>query len=246
MGLILTRVFGLANKSVISIIGAGGKTCLMFLLAKELSKSKVLVTTTTKVYVPQRKQYDYIDPDQSKLETYKKSSNKGIYVLGKEINHEGKLVGLDCESLNAMKDHFDYILIEADGSKGKPIKGWNDFEPLVCDSTDKTIGVVDITAVGKRATAENVLRLSEFTKLCSIARGEVIGLKHLARMIAHPDGLFKKAIGDRILYLNKVETKASKRNCQLLIKQLLKANSNVDRIVSGSVKNRDFALEYER
>ena len=49
------------SKCVVSIVGAGGKTTLMFSLARLLgSKNKVLVTTTTTIYVPNPCQYDFI------------------------------------------------------------------------------------------------------------------------------------------------------------------------------------------
>ncbi len=50
----LIDILKLKSQGVISIIGAGGKTSLMFSLAKELSKSgkKVLTTTTTKIFMP--------------------------------------------------------------------------------------------------------------------------------------------------------------------------------------------------
>jgi probable selenium-dependent hydroxylase accessory protein YqeC len=48
----------LKNGGVISLVGAGGKTALMFRLARELSKDgdRVLTTTTTKIFIPMRKQ----------------------------------------------------------------------------------------------------------------------------------------------------------------------------------------------
>ena len=48
----------LKKGGIISIVGAGGKTALMFRLARELSKSgdRVLTTTTTKIYMPTRTQ----------------------------------------------------------------------------------------------------------------------------------------------------------------------------------------------
>ena len=31
---------------------------------------------------------------------------------------------------------FDYIILEADGSKCKPLKGWNNNEPVIYDETE--------------------------------------------------------------------------------------------------------------
>nr|WP_279381006.1 hypothetical protein [Enterococcus faecalis] len=42
-----------------SIVGSGGKTSLMWALAKTYRKEAVLVSTTTKIGFPQRQLYDY-------------------------------------------------------------------------------------------------------------------------------------------------------------------------------------------
>ncbi|MGE5258702.1 MAG: hypothetical protein ACM3KE_18665, partial [Hyphomicrobiales bacterium] len=48
----------LENGGVVSLVGAGGKTSLMFRLARELSRSgeKVLTTTTTRIFAPTAEQ----------------------------------------------------------------------------------------------------------------------------------------------------------------------------------------------
>ena len=47
------KQFNIKKSDVVTITGAGGKTSLMFALANELSTlGKVLVTSTTKIYVP--------------------------------------------------------------------------------------------------------------------------------------------------------------------------------------------------
>ena len=48
----LTKVFDIKKGDIITITGAGGKTSLMFSLARELSTlGRVLVTTTTKIFL---------------------------------------------------------------------------------------------------------------------------------------------------------------------------------------------------
>ena len=51
----LRQALLLGEGGVISLVGAGGKTSLMFRLAHELSLTgdSVLTTTTTKIYVPE-------------------------------------------------------------------------------------------------------------------------------------------------------------------------------------------------
>ena len=72
----------------------------------------------------------------------------GIIVIGKFINKEKKIVGLDFDNLKHLTLKFDLILIEGDGSKKKNLKGWNDAEPVVYPKNTKTIGILDITSYG--------------------------------------------------------------------------------------------------
>ena len=50
----LKQAFNISPKEVISLVGAGGKTTLMFALARELASDKgcVITTTTTKILEP--------------------------------------------------------------------------------------------------------------------------------------------------------------------------------------------------
>jgi hypothetical protein len=50
----LTEALGIEAREMISLVGAGGKTTLMFRLAKELSLSgkRLVTTTTTKILEP--------------------------------------------------------------------------------------------------------------------------------------------------------------------------------------------------
>ncbi|MCA1795623.1 MAG: hypothetical protein LC660_17455, partial [Desulfobacteraceae bacterium] len=58
MGFAILESLDLPETGVISLIGAGGKTSLMFCLARELARSgrKVLSTTTTNVLFPSKEQ----------------------------------------------------------------------------------------------------------------------------------------------------------------------------------------------
>ncbi|MDI6784157.1 MAG: selenium cofactor biosynthesis protein YqeC, partial [bacterium] len=129
----LLSAFGLSKYAVVSIIGSGGKTTLMYRLAKELSsrKYKVITTTTTKIYPP--------EPDQSlySVQFSKVTADKIRFIQGlvkKErhitltagINQEQKLIGFNPTVLNKLVKQLrpDYLLIEADGAKGKSLKGY--------------------------------------------------------------------------------------------------------------------------
>lgn len=241
----LSNLLDLYKGCVASITGAGGKTSLMFTLAEELRKnSRVLVTTTTKIFVPSEKQYDFISMLEDKEYTFSQNSSKGVYVLGNSISAEGKIMAVTPEFLDSESKHFDFTLIEADGSKRKPLKGWRENEPVICKSTEKTIGVLDIKSLGITINEERIHRLPIFFKLTGGEVGQEVTINHLASLILHPEGLFKGSIGERILYVNKVESDMDKHNTRLLVKAITERNNGyIDRIISGSLKEKNFQVE---
>ncbi|MDF2672894.1 MAG: yqeC [Clostridiales bacterium] len=240
----LNKLLDLNSWDLVSIVGAGGKTSLMFTLAEELRKEyKLLVTTTTKIFVPEKKQYDYIAIGLEGFVEIKCSNKKGIYVYGDFINDEGKLLGISLQSLNEKFSCFDYTLVEADGSKGKPIKGWNKTEPVISNYTTKTIGVLSIEAIGKEINENNVHRVSEFLNITNAAEDGLISIENIISLIFHSKGLFKGSVGEKILFINKVETNEQKILAKELMHYINIENGKsmlIDRIIYGSLKNREY------
>ena len=233
----LSNYIRVDKKDVICLVGAGGKTTMMFKLAKELRHSKVLVTTTTKIYIPSKDKYDFICTDSERLHNYNSIKENGIYILGNGVNEENKILGLNEKQLNELTPHFDYILIEADGSKEKQLKGWSEFEPVIYSKTTKTIGIIDIQSIGIVVSEDKVHRSKIFCEITGTHQGDIVKLEHLTKLIMHPQGLFKGAQGEKILYINKVEEPE-----QLVLAKLLACEVNlnnhgiVNRVVIGSLK----------
>ena len=226
------------KQDIISIVGAGGKTTMMFKIAGELRGfNKVLVTTTTKIYIPLEDKYDFICTDSECFHEYIDMKENGIYVLGSGVNSENKILGLSCKQIEELAPYFDYILIEADGAKKKKLKGWNEFEPIICGKTTKTIGIIDIQSVGMVIDEEHVHRSKIFCEITGANQGETVKLKHLCNLILHPQGLFKGAEGQRILYINKVESPNDMILAKSLVKQVnLVDKGLLDNVVIGSLK----------
>lgn len=231
---------GLEEKEVISIVGAGGKTSLLFQLGKDLKKDdcKVLLTTTTKIYRPKKEAYDFLCIDESEFLKVAKSSENGIYVYGTKVNEENKIIGLTEEQLDKLLKYFDYILIEADGSKKKQIKGWNENEPVVYKKSTRTIGVLDIRVLGMDICERNVHRKEAFCRITYGQEGEKITYKHLVSLIVHPQGLFKNSKGEKILFINKADDLYDLNKAKMLKEEINKSHPNfLEKIIIGSIKN---------
>lgn len=114
-------------RGITAFVGGGGKTSLIDRLAHELSAdSRVLRLTTTRIYPP-RDGLLLISPTEKSLnEAFKRSR---IVTVGEHAEN-GKLRAPDCDIVK-LSEAADYTLIEADGSRGLPMKAPNDSEPVL-------------------------------------------------------------------------------------------------------------------
>lgn len=240
----LSNLIGMSRGDMLSIVGAGGKTSLMFSLAEELrGEHKLLVTTTTKIFLPEKNQYDFFAIDERRIREISPSNNKGTYIFGSFVNEEGKLVGLTTEALDEAAAYFDYVLVEADGSKGKPLKGWNKTEPVISSKTSKTIGVLSIEALGKEICSENIHRIEEFLCITNSVEGDVISIDNMLSLIFHQNGLFKFSRGERILFINKVENNKQIALAYELIEGIRQKNEGhrlIDKVIYGSLRKSEY------
>jgi probable selenium-dependent hydroxylase accessory protein YqeC len=230
------EAFGLLPGGVVSIVGAGGKTSLLFHLGREAKKQgmKTLLATTTKMSSPASPLYDAIDLTGDGF-LKKPPATPGIYVAGKTFAHE-KMAGLDEEVLARHCGLFDMVLLEADGAARKPLKGWLDFEPVVPAFTTDTIGVVDIQTVGRTINETLVHRLDCFETITGARPGETVTLNHLEKIINHPKGIFAKAVGNSIVYINKVESEQDLFHARSLGALLADSLSLDRKVFAGSVQ----------
>ncbi len=226
----LAKIFGIQKNDVVSIVGAGGKTSLMYFLGNYFPNS--LMTTTTKLFVPESENL-IIGDIPSDLE--------GSFVIAKSRNGD-KLYGFDPDELRRFYKQFSYTFIEADGAKMKNLKAWNETEPVIPKFSNKTIGVLDIKTVGGK-TRETVHRIEEYKKITAI--GKRVSLVNLQDIVLHKNGMFKFS-AFKILYINKVETQEDLLNAYQLVKLLLEDERfNLDRIVLGSTFNAMFEVVFK-
>lgn len=192
----------LSNKEVISFVGGGGKTTALFTLAEELKSlgKKVLITTTTNIFVPSEDTFDDLFLKGIKTNKVK---NGTISILGDKII-EDKIKGLSLEGLYKIigKDLFDYYLIEADGAKRKPIKAPDLHEPVISSLTTKTVGIIGLDALHK-----NIVEISHrsevLMKMLDKSSSDDIDVQDVVDLVLHKDGIFKDSKGETILILNK-------------------------------------------
>lgn len=229
----------LREKEMLSFVGGGGKTTTIFQLAKELLKlnKKVLISTTTKIFTPSKDEYNYfflkdIDEGFSPI-------NGTITVLGEEIR-EDKLIGISKDKSDKIfkSDIFDYILMESDGSKRKPIKAPGLDEPVVPKTTTKTIGVIGLDCLGEKIDDLTVHRPELLLEISGESPLDTIDEETIIRLILHNNGIFKNACGDKILLLNKADDE-ERISRAIKIREKLD-NTIYSNIIIGDIIKRKF------
>lgn len=196
----------LDQSSVISVVGGGGKTTTIETLAKELccEDKKVLVTTSTAIFIPRRGSYDDLFVGELPNDF---SPKPGTITYFSETKDKIKLKTNDISLIDRIitQKIFDFILIEADGSKGKPIKAPGPNEPVISQYTTITIGVIGMDCIDTIIDDENVHRSDLFLNLLREDL-KVIDNNAIIKLILSENGLFKESIGRKIVLLNKAKS----------------------------------------
>ena len=215
---------------VVSIVGAGGKTTLLNYLASKYSKkNRVLMTTTTRIYPPTTYNFLYYNIDF--LNTSSIPLKNGLYVVAPK--YKEKLSSLPMSDLDKIREHFDYTFIEADGSNMKPLKGWNESEPVICADTTITIGVVDLTHTGKPVDKEIVHRVELFCDLIGKSIGDILTIDDYIKIILKKDGIFKNSRGKKIIYFSKVDLIEDLKNIEEIKVRLYDKRFDGEIVVGG-------------
>ena len=139
MILSLAQALRVNSAACVAFIGAGGKTTAMFQLARALSKDNgmapVIVTATSHLGTWQLGLADrHVVADTPGPIENLEHGLSGVTLITGEID-ENRTKPVNDHLINWLQQFCGYhsipLLIEADGSRGKPLKGWADHEPPI-------------------------------------------------------------------------------------------------------------------
>lgn len=127
------------KSGITAIIGSGGKTSLLYRLADELSHQRVIVTTSTHIWKPEHLPYlEHVEEVRA-----------GQPVCTGTLCENGKLSAPQ-QSFDTLAALADFVLVEADGSKGRPLKAHEPQEPVLPKHTNQVIAVLGLSGLGQR------------------------------------------------------------------------------------------------
>ena len=243
----LEEALDIRSGEVISLVGGGGKTTLMFTLARELAQGgkSVITTTTTRIREPSSAESPFllVEADEEQMvEALLQSVDKYRHItLASQKSTSGKLKGISPELVVRLAElnQVSCIIVEADGAARKSLKAPNPTEPVIPSSTSLVIPVVGIDAVGCRLTGEDVFRPEIVSKLIGLPIGEVVSIEAIALLITHPMGMIKGS-PDRariIPFINKMDLdEALSRGRDLADKILSTRHPQIKQVILGQTQ----------
>lgn len=182
------------GRGVTALIGGGGKTTAMYTLARELSpRGTVLCCTTTRILPPDHLPV-LLSPGEEAVSAA--LADHGCACLGTPAEN-GKLSApeLPMARLAALAD---YVLVEADGSRGLPVKAHLPHEPVIPDCAAQTVLLAGASGFG-RPIREAVHRPERYCALSGASPGDTATPRNLAAVLA------AERLGDRV-FVNQADT----------------------------------------
>ena len=238
MGLI--GPLGLGRRDVVAVVGAGGKTSLVYALAAEARSRgwRVLVTTTTHMgTLPQSVTGPtFVQADGEPLEGLAAAldSHGVATVLGRRLRPD-KLQGIPPEQVDRLAPLADLTLVEADGARGRSLKAPAEHEPVLPATTSLLVALLGLDALGAALGPERVHRVEQVAALTGRAPGDTLGEADLAACLAaagsYPSRLARPA--RTVAFLNKAEDTTSLAAAERIARLLIPP---YDAVVAGSAR----------
>jgi len=182
------------GRGVTAIIGGGGKTTLLGVLARELSpRGTVLLCTSTHI----RRPADVpVLTAAAEADVRAGFGTHRVLCLG-EGTPEGKLTA-PLLPFDVLATLADYVLVEADGARGLPLKAHAPHEPVIPENACRVVLVLGADGFGRPIRAA-CHRPELYAKQAQAALDEIVTPTLAARV------LLAEGWGDRV-YVNKVES----------------------------------------
>lgn len=257
--------FALKQNEIVAIVGGGGKTSLMFDLARALP-GRVVTTTTTRIFAAQMKLSPAVvfltaeDAEDTKANegNLALSASFAVYPFSELSEALGRFgqclivgavgVGKDREKALGVppelpgqllnRPDVDFVLVEADGSRMRPIKAPVDHEPVIPPAATLVVPVMGIDAIGGRI--RDVVHRPE--RLCALigapcSLDERLTPEMAAALLTHPQGGLKGVPdGARVIpFINKVETAAHLIIARQIAHDVLRRTHHVSRFTQLAI-----------
>lgn len=204
----LRQALRLSPNSRVALVGSGGKTTAMFQAARQLDPP-VVVTASTHLGEWQLEFADrhFFITRVEDVDRYA-GQIEGVTLFSGTPVKDKRVLGLAEDALGRiyqLSSPLGFpVLVEADGSRQKPLKAPGEKEPVIPGWVNHVVLCAGLWGVGKPLTPEVVHRAELFSSLSQIPLNAPITLDGLFRVLLHPQGGMKNipVAAKRSLILN--------------------------------------------
>jgi probable selenium-dependent hydroxylase accessory protein YqeC len=233
MTLDLVDAFGLGSRELVAFIGGGGKTSLLLELSRQLAAQgdRVLITTTTKLGLDQTEGTEVCwSIDWYEIESAL-DRGRPVFVLSEGDDH--KVLGYDPETVGELyaDSSAGYVLVEADGSRGRSLKAPDAHEPVVPQAASVVVVVMGVDAIG-RTIFEASHRPARTAQLTGRAEADLITPEVAATVLTDPDGGLKGIPSPARVIVAITKVTEATAAAAAGIEALVQTSARVDRVVT--------------
>lgn len=214
----------------IAFAGSGGKTSALFQLARQL-EPPVIVSATTHLHVDQVRLADSHRVAESPvdLDGLEEDLHGVVLVTGPFVGEGKRTNGLEARTLDWLRELCERralpLLLEADGSRRKPLKAPAQHEPAIPQFAGTVVVAAGLSGLDRPLSEETVHRPEIFARLSGLHPGDPVTDEALARVLTHPEGGLKNipASARRIALLNQADTPELQARANQLAERLLQS-----------------------
>jgi molybdenum cofactor cytidylyltransferase len=237
------QALDLRDGDLVALVGGGGKSSLLFALGTAFPRPTVM-TTTTRIFSAQSR----LAPCLTMVELAQGEVNGRdrmgellavhgrCLIIGDQLGEKAAGVPPELPAQWLARTDVSLVVVEADGSRMRPIKAPAEHEPVIPEGTTLLIAVAGIDALG-RPVEQAAHRPERFCGLTGLQPRDVISEEAMVVLLTHPAG-GRKGLPESarfMVVINKVES-AQQRVAGRRVAKLILRSARVQRVVLLSLR----------
>lgn len=224
----LVHALGVGRGDVVAVAGAGGKTTLVYRMAREARQAglRVIVTSTTHMgTLPEEVTGPVLLEEGGEIETRLGQVLRETgyaTVLGRYVRPD-KIEGILGPRVDALAGRADLVVVESDGARGRSLKVPAAHEPVVPRSTTAVVVVAALDVLGQPLDDALVHRVELVAAATGRKPGQTVDEDAFVSALTHAQG-YPARIGPGLraaVFLNKAEEADARAAAERIAPRLL-------------------------
>lgn len=247
----LYQALGVTRGDVVALIGAGGKSSVLFNLGHELVELgwRVTATTTTRISLDQLELMPYAVTPREGIGALAMALDEARFVFVYDEIRSGQVYGPPDSYFSRLLDsvNSDVLLVEADQADGLPLKAPYAHEPLIPPETSLVVPMASLAVLGQELDEDHVYNAQAIIERYGFVEGQRVKSPWVAQVL-RDETLGLARIPEKaciVALLNQVSGGYLRGRARLIARLILR-EKRVNAVAIGSVRAADPILEVQR